>query len=136
MRLRGDARTHEWYWAIGMLAAAIGMTLVALALPADADPGDIEARGYKPLAPDVNLDVGAGVAVEVWTVPDTWPIFPGSLVFVDGLTIRGQYALGASISRRKASEDDRWRFWGAVWQEDGFQASAGIAYGYPIDWNW
>lgn len=121
----------------GILAGVVLylMTLAVWAMPAGADPGDIETRIYKPLAPDVNLSVGGGAAVELWTIPDTWPLFPGRLVFVDALTVRGQYALGASISRRKAAEDDKWRLWGAIWKENGFRGAAGIAYGYTIDWS-
>ncbi len=134
--IRNDVPLGVWGWVLFMLLLPMLSLGIVCCLPADADPGDIEARIYKPLAPDVNLDVGAGMAMEVWEIPDTWPLFPGRLVFVDGLTIRGQYALGGSISRRKAEEDDYWRFWGAIWQEDGFQASAGISYGRPLDWSW
>lgn len=136
MRNRGELYTHEWRWVIGMIAAVIGMALAVWAMPANADPGDIEARGYKPLGPDLTAEAGAGVAVQVWQVPESWALCPGRLLFVDGLTIRGQYALGGSISRRKASEDDHWRLWAAGWVEDDFQWSWGIAYGYPIDWSW
>lgn len=110
--------------------------LLSLTHVAHADPGDIEARGYKPLGPDLTAEAGAGFAVEVWRVPSSWPLFPDRIVFLDGLTIRGQYALGGSISRRRAEEDDRLRLWAAGWREKQFEWSWGIAYGYPIDWSW
>jgi hypothetical protein len=114
------------------IAAVVWCYWVA-APPADAAPGDIELRAYKPLAPDVNLSVGAGIAVELGQVPATWPLFPDRLVFIDGLTVRGKYAVGASVSRRPAAEDDQWRLWVAAWEEDGFQGTFGLAYGYPLD---
>ena len=124
------------------LVAWVGMLLLlALAyissVPAGADPLDLEARVYKPLAPDVTLEVGGGIAVELGTVPERWfvvgPVLGGHKVFADILYIRGKSAFGGSVSLRKAERDDHIRLWGTGWKDTGWEWSCGVAVGWPLD---
>lgn len=131
MRLRGDVQAHEWYWVLGMLAAVIGMALAVLAIPANADPGDIEARAYTPALPDPEVTIGAGVAWQFAEIdPDWWLIgdlWPGHGLFVDALYVGGGGHVGGSMSTRPMDKDDGWRVFASAWWEGGAQWTAGAS---------
>lgn len=130
-RLRGDVRTHEWYWVLGMLAAVLGMALAVCALPANADPGDIEIRGYIPLAPDPALEIGGGLAIQVAEIDPAWPflgpLFPGHGVFADILYLGGQGHLGVSGSVKPMSRDNGLRVFGSAWWEGDARWTCGLS---------
>ena len=131
MRLRDDARTHEWCWVLGILAAVIGMALAVFAMPAGADPGDLEARGYIPLAPDPALEIGGGLAIQVAEIDPTWPfvgpLFPGHGLFVDVLYLGGQGHLGVSGSVKPMSRDNGLRVFGSAWWEGDARWTCGLS---------
>ncbi len=105
--------------------------------PLDTGFGRLEARAYKPILPDLSLQFGAGVAMQVGVIPDGWPLLSpllgGRRLFADWVLVEGQNALGASISLKRAEVDDGARLFAVIWKEDDFEASAGFAYGWNVD---
>lgn len=94
----------------------------------------IEARLCTPFVPDPKLVIGGGVSGSLFTAPGSWWLIGGRTVFADGIYLRGQTALGASIMRRNWRKDDGVRAWVAGWKEGDCEWSAGIAYGKEWDW--
>lgn len=101
----------------GATLLLVGALLVASVLCSSvaADPGDIEARAYTALAPTFAETWGAGIAVEAWTFPETWPVFGGKLLFGDAVYLRDATALGGSVSVRPADQDNGLRGFAVGW---------------------
>ena len=88
---------------------------LALSVPCAAEPGDIEGRLYTSLVPTPAENWGAGIAVEAWTFPETWPVVGGKLLFGDAVYLRDATALGGSVSVRQAAEDNGLRAFTVGW---------------------
>jgi len=105
--------------------------LVVFAACVQASPGDIEARGYLPLAPDPALEIGGGIAIEVAEIDPSWPfigaLFPGHGVFADVLYIGGQGHLGVSGSLKPMALDNGLRVFGSVWWEGDASWTCGLS---------
>lgn len=115
-----------------MLAACVAFGLFLYAItPADAEPGDIEIRGYVPLAPDPALTVGGGLAIQWAEVGADWPVLgeiaAGHGLFADVLYLGGQGTLGASASLRPMAQDDGLRVFGSIWWEGDARWTCGLS---------
>lgn len=114
-----------------MRRAMVVLCLAVLATLASADPGDIEIRAYVPLAPDPELTVGGGLAVEVCDIDPSWPfigpLFPGHGIFADVLYLDGKGILGISGSVKPMAQDNGLRVFGSAWWEGGAAWTCGLS---------
>lgn len=96
--------------------------------------GELEGRVVKPLAPDLSLEFGGGISVELGLLPPDWPVIAERRVFVDALLVGGQVALGMSLSLRGARQDDGLRLGGAIYRSEGFEWSLYLARAVEFRW--
>ena len=130
-----------------MRRVSVALSIAAMFLVASgsvamaSDFGVLEGRGYTPLNDLGDLELGAGVALQLGIVPDdlflVGPFIGGHKVFLDAAAIEGQWALGGSLSLKKAPSDNGWRLFAAGWKERGFRrkfrGAYGLAYGWELD---
>lgn len=92
--------------------------------------GTLEGVAAKPLAP-TTLDLGAGVGLQLTTLPAGWLAVGGRKVFANALLLTtGDLAWGGSISLQSAAQDDGFRL-GVCWNsEDGVQAFLGKSFSF------
>lgn len=92
--------------------------------------GTLEGVAAKPLAP-TTLDLGAGVGLQLTTLPAGWLAVGGRKVFANALLLTtGDLAWGGSISLQSAAQDDGFRL-GLCWNsEDGVQAFLGKSFSF------
>ncbi len=91
--------------------------------------GTLEALACKTFAPDVDATVGAGVGIQLTTVPAGWLVIGGRKLFADVVALTtGSISYGGSISLQPSKVDDGFR-WGFCWNdEDGTQIWLGKSY--------
>jgi hypothetical protein len=94
--------------------------------------GNLEALALKPFAP-TTMDLGAGVGLQITTIPANWWLVGGRKLFVDGaVLLSGEFAWGGSISLQPSSIDDTFRIGLIYSEEQGVQAFLGKAFAF----NW
>ena len=89
--------------------------LLMVATAALAAPGDFEVRAYTALAPHAAEDWGAGIAVEIATLPEAWALVGGRKLFGDAVYLQDATALGGSASIRPAAQDNGLRLFAVGW---------------------
>jgi hypothetical protein len=94
--------------------------------------GTLEAVALKPFAP-TTLDLGAGVDLQITTIPANWWLVGGRKIFATGaVLLSGEVAWGGCISLQPAAIDDSFRL-GLIYNDDiGAQAFLGKSFAF----NW
>jgi hypothetical protein len=94
--------------------------------------GNLEALALKPFAP-TTMDLGAGIGLQITTIPANWWLVGGRKLFVDGaVLLSGEFAWGGSMSLQPAAIDDTFRIGLIYSQKQGVQAFLGKAFAF----NW
>lgn len=102
------------------LALCVAVLLIVLvSVPASAiDWPDLELSLVKPLAPDLNLTMGASASLKLFDIPVDFFVFSGRSVYADFLYIDDNGDknpfVGASVEAWKST-----RLGAAVWRETG-----------------
>lgn len=95
--------------------------------------GLLESRLCKPIAP-LTYDLGAGVAMQITTLPSEWLVVGGRKVFGDIVyTVGSQFIWGGSISLSPATKDEGYRL-GMAYKGDTKEIIIHVDKGFPFIW--